>query len=157
MSAREGDCSGPPRHAPVRARVSVVGMRGFMAKVFVSHRGVDTAVAERLAQEIRTRGHDVWLDAWEIGVGDSLIERINEGLSGASCVVLCYSDAGSSTPWMAREWMSTLARQLNGVGVRLLPVRLTGGGPPAILDDLKYVDLVKDWPSGVDALCSSIV
>jgi hypothetical protein len=132
-------------------------MRGFMAKVFVSHRGVDTTVAERLAQEIRARGHDVWLDAWEIKVGDSLIERINEGLSGASYVVLCYSDAGSSTPWMAREWMSTLARQLNGVGVRLLPVRLTGGGPPAILDDLKYVDLAEDWPAGVDALCSSIV
>ena len=47
---------------------------------------------------------------------------------------------------MSREWMSALARQIEGAQVRLLPVRLTGGSPPPILADLKYADLVTDWP-----------
>jgi hypothetical protein len=123
-----------------------------MAKVFLSHRGADAPTAERLASDLRNLGHDVWLDVWKIGVGDSIVERIDEGLTGSSYVVLCYSDAGVSAPWMSREWMSTLAQQLNGVAIRLLPARLTGGRPPAILADIKYVDLVKDWSSGVDAL-----
>lgn len=127
-----------------------------MASVFISHRGVDQDAAERLATELRNRGHVVWLDTWQINVGDSIVERVNEGLSDSSYLVLCYSGAGSTSSWMSREWMSTLARQLNGAQVRLLPVRLTGDAPPAILADLKYADLVADWSSGVDALCDVV-
>lgn len=127
-----------------------------MASVFISHRGVDQDAAERLAMELRNRGHVVWLDTWKINIGESIVERVNEGLSDSSYLVLCYSDAGSTSPWMSREWMSTLARQLNGAQVRLLPVRLTGDAPPAILADLKYADLVADWSSGVDALCDVV-
>lgn len=127
-----------------------------MASVFISHRGADQDAAERLARELRNRDHVVWLDTWKINVGDSIVERVNEGLSDSSYLVLCYSGAGSTSSWMSREWMSTLARQLNGAQVRLLPVRLTGDAPPAILADLKYADLVADWSSGVDALCKAV-
>jgi len=127
-----------------------------MASVFMSHRVADESAAERLAVELRSRGHDVWLDTWEIALGDSIVARMDEGLTGSPYVVLCYSAAGSTSPWMSREWMSALARQLNGVGVRVLPVRLTGGDPPAILADVKYADFTKDWPAGVDALCAAL-
>ena len=53
---------------------------------------------------------------------------------------------------MGREWMSALARQLNGHGIKLLPVLLTGGEPPAILADVKYADLVKNWSRGIAEL-----
>lgn len=127
-----------------------------MANVFVSHRGSDSREAEQLAQEIRAAGHQVWLDEWEVDVGDSIIEKMNEGLEGMIYLVLCYSSAGVTSPWMSREWMSTLARQLNGHGVKILPIRLTGGDPPAILADIKYADLVRDWSSGVTALLKAI-
>ena len=127
-----------------------------MATVFVSHRFADEVVARRLAEELRDRGHAVWLDTWEIGVGDSIVGKMNEGLTGSAFVVLCYSDAGAMSSWMSREWMSALARQLEGEGVKLLPVRLTGGSPPAILADLKYADLVADWARGMDDLCAAL-
>jgi hypothetical protein len=57
---------------------------------------------------------------------------------------------------MGREWMSALARQLNGRGVKVLPVRLTGGESPAILEDIKHADLVADWSSGVAELLAAI-
>jgi len=127
-----------------------------MASIFVSHRIADANAAERLAEELRARGHRVWLDFWEIRLGDSIVEKMNEGLRDCSYVVLCYSDAGSTSPWMSREWMSALARQLGGAGVIVLPVRLTGGSPPAILADIKYADLTADWDGGVNALCTAI-
>src|SRR5437588_6112 len=116
-----------------------------MANVFVSHRTADQAEAEHLADEIRNAGHSVWIDSTNINLGDSIIQRINEGLEGSAYLVLCYSSLGIDSPWMQREWMSTLAAQLNGHGVRILPVKLTGGDPPAIIADLKYADLVRDW------------
>jgi hypothetical protein len=127
-----------------------------MANLFISHRGADADAAERLAAELRAKGHQVWLDRWEIQTGDSIVGKIDEGLAGATYLVLCYSDQGISAPWMGREWMSALARQLNSRGVKLLPLRLTGGEPPAILEDIRYADLVTDWDTGVAELLAAI-
>jgi hypothetical protein len=52
--------------------------------------------------------------------------------------------------------MSTLARQLDGQPVKILPVHLTGGSVPEILADLKYADLVADWDDGVRRLLAAI-
>lgn len=120
--------------------------------VFISHRGEDATLAENLAEEIRQAGFEVWLDKWDIRVGDSIVERINLGLEDARYLILCYSESGMLSPWMNREWMPTLARQLNGHGVKVLPIRLSGGSPPAIIADIKYADLVKDWSHGVEDL-----
>ena len=113
--------------------------------------------AMRLAKDLEEKGHKVWLDEWDIRIGDSVVGRINEGLIGASYVVLCYSDSGVNSPWMSREWMAALALQLEGANMRLLPARLTGGSPPAILADIKYADLVENWPLGVEQLCAALI
>ncbi len=122
-----------------------------MANVFVSHRKVDATHAERLAQELRAAGHQVWFEDWEISPCDSIVQKVNQGLTGASYVVLCLSSAGDSA-WVGREWMSTLARQLAGKPVKILPALLTGGTLPAILADIAYADLMTDWNRGVAAL-----
>jgi hypothetical protein len=124
--------------------------------IFISHRKQDAPLAERLADDIRLAGHLVWLDEWNIRVGDSIVQSINEGLENSKFLILCYSECDVLSPWMSREWMSTLARQLNGIGVKLLPVRLSGGKPPAILSDIKYADLVKDWAQGVAELMRAL-
>jgi len=126
-----------------------------MAQVFVSHRKVDSILAERLAQEIEQAGHSVWFDEWTIGIGDSIVARVDEGLGGIGYLILCYSASGMSD-WVNREWMSALARQLSGHGVKILPVLLSGGKPPAILADIKYADLVADWKTGVQELLRAI-
>jgi hypothetical protein len=127
-----------------------------MANVFISHRGSDAADAEKLAVAVRDVGHTVWLDNWEIGLGDSIVARINEGLEGSRYLILCYSTSGVTAPWISREWMAALARQLDGWDVKILPVRLTDGEPPAIMSDIKYADLVKDWPKGIAELLRAI-
>jgi hypothetical protein len=127
-----------------------------VANVFISHRRADYLEAEKLATEIRNAGHNAWLDDWNIGLGDSIVGRMNEGLDAADYVVLCYSSSGVDSEWISREWMSALARQLNGAGIKLIPALLTGGGPPAILADIYYADLVKDWPRGLAMILKAL-
>ena len=117
--------------------------------VFISHRAQDTVLAERLATELQQAGFQVWLDEWEIGIGDLITQRMNAGLANARYVIVCYSDTGVLSPWMSQEWMTALARQLEGQDVKLLPARLSGGEPPAILVGVKYADLVADWDKGI--------
>lgn len=124
--------------------------------VFVSHRHHDAEFAERLAHALEQKGHNVWLDEWEINIGDSIVERVNHGLEGSCYLVLCYSSEGMSD-WVDREWMSTLHRQLDGQHVKILPVLLSGNAnPPAILADIKHADLVKDWNKGLKDLLKAI-
>ena len=126
------------------------------ATVFISHRSADSREAERLATDLKARGYTVWLDLWEIGIGDSITQKMNEGLKGSVFLVLCLSAQDVLSPWMSREWLSGLARQLNGENVKLLPVRLTGGSPPAILADIKFADAVKDYASALAELVAVI-
>ena len=127
-----------------------------MANVFISHRRADAVEAARLAADLRAAGHEVWLDDDEIAIGDSIPGRMNEGVERARYVVVCYSSSGVNSPYMKSEWLSALARQLDGRGVKLLPVRLTGDETPAILADLKHADLVRDWNAGVAELLRAI-
>jgi len=126
-----------------------------MANCFLCHRKPDAVLVERLADELRNAGHLVWFDEWAIGVGDSIVARIDEGLTGTAYLILCYSAAGPSD-WTDREWQSSLHRQLSGQAVKVLPARISGGGPPAILADIKYADLVTDWAKGVADLLKAI-
>jgi len=126
-----------------------------MANVFLCHRKPDSALVKNLASIFQHAGHNVWFDEWEIGIGDSIVAQIDEGLTGTAYLVLCYSSEGASD-WTDREWHSTLHRQLSGKPVKILPARLSGGAPPAILSDIKYADLVTDWDAGTKALLKAI-
>lgn len=128
-----------------------------MATVMISHRSNDNDVVERLRNDLSTAGHDVRLDTLDLHIGDSITAWMNANLRDAEYLVLCYSPSGIESPWMSREWLSTLARKLNGEAVQLLPVLLPGADkPPAILADLKYADLSRDWSDGVTDLLHAI-
>nr|VFJ89793.1 MAG: TIR domain-containing protein [Candidatus Kentron sp. H]VFJ91348.1 MAG: TIR domain-containing protein [Candidatus Kentron sp. H]VFJ97873.1 MAG: TIR domain-containing protein [Candidatus Kentron sp. H] len=124
-----------------------------MGNLFISHRKVDAPRAECPVHELTAAGHDVRFDEWWIDIGDSIVERINQGLEGMSYPVLCYSAVGLS-PCVNREWMPILARQLARHPVEPLPTLFSGNGNtvPAILADIKYANLVKDWDGGVQVL-----
>jgi hypothetical protein len=62
-----------------------------MANVFISHRRPDAREAEKLATAIKNAGHTVWLDDWNIDIGDSIVGRMHEGLDTSGYLVLCYS------------------------------------------------------------------
>jgi ABC-type taurine transport system substrate-binding protein len=134
----------------------MLSIHNTVANVFISYRSADRQVALRLADQIRSAGHSVWIDVEQIGIGDTIVGKLEQGLSGATYVVLCYSQSDVSSPFITREWYSTLARQLEHRDVKLLPVRLTGGQPPAILADIRYADLVTNWAAGISALLHAI-
>ena len=127
-----------------------------MSNIFISHRTSDLVEAERLATALRMAGHTVWLDKWNINIGDSIIEKMNQALEVASHLIICYSSSGVTSPWMSREWMSALARKLNGHNIKLIPVILSGGVPPAILADLKWIDLSQNWTNRIQDLLRAL-
>ena len=129
-------------------RISVTDRR-----VFVCHATEDKPSARRLATHIRQAGADVWLDEWEIKVGDSIVEKINAGISGATHLLLLLSATSVQKPWVRRELSSALMRQLSSNSVRVLPVLLDTCEVPALLSDIRYAD----FRNHDDTACEQIV
>lgn len=109
-------------------------------RVFICHATEDKPSAHRIAAYMRQAGAEVWLDEWEIKVGDSIVEKVNAGLSGATHMLLLLSATSVQKPWVRREFSSTLMRQLSSNSVRVLPVLLESCEVPSILSDIRYAD-----------------
>jgi tetratricopeptide (TPR) repeat protein len=105
-------------------------------RVFVSHSSQDKPAVEALAEALRARGIEPWLDKWEIGLSGDFIAKINEGLDEADAGIIVFSKASADSPWVKAE-ASYLTWARIKEGKLLIPVEL-GDAPfiPALLRPL---------------------
>ena len=90
--------------------------------VFLSYASEDKdEVAVPLTEHLTSRGLRVWLDEFELTVGDSLRRSIDKGLSGAAFGVVILSPAYLSKAWTGRELDGLVARD-DGSRTLILPV-----------------------------------
>ncbi|MDQ3819225.1 MAG: toll/interleukin-1 receptor domain-containing protein [Acidobacteriota bacterium] len=90
--------------------------------IFISHASEDKeVVALPLAKALRKAGLKVWLDKHELRVGDSLREKIDEGLAQSSFGIVVLSENFLAKDWPKRELDGLFAREESGHKV-ILPV-----------------------------------
>lgn len=124
--------------------------------LFICHASEDKPFVERLVGELDRRALHAWFDQREILVGDSIVEKINEGLSQARYIIAVLSPHSVQKPWPATELRSSLMRQVETGEVVLLPALLESCDIPAIIADLKYADFRASFDHGFAALLASI-
>lgn len=116
-----------------------------MAKIFISHASDDQeTVAVPLADRLRQRGLEVWLDQWELTVGDRLRETVENALSKASFGVVIVSPAYMRKLWATRE-LDGLFRRETFDRKLILP----------ILHNLSQDEVSQRWPMLGDRLSCS--
>ena len=90
--------------------------------VFISHASEDKqSVALPLADSLERSGLKVWLDRFELRIGDSLRERIDEGLAESSFGVVILSEHFLKKGWPKNELDGLFALEDGGRRV-ILPV-----------------------------------
>jgi hypothetical protein len=57
-------------------------------KVFISHRRMDAAWAERLATDLRNAGIYAWLDIWDMPPGKALTDAMQDGIEESDAILL---------------------------------------------------------------------
>ena len=90
--------------------------------VFISHASEDKdAVARPLAVHLSERGLKVWLDEFELTLGDSLRRNIDKGLSNSEFGSVILSQAFFNKEWPNKELDGLVARE-DGSNKVILPV-----------------------------------
>ena len=110
------------------------------AHVFICHASEDKPAARELALAMKTIGAEVWFDEWEIKVGQSIVQKINDALGKVSHLIVILSHNSINKPWVKKEFSSALMRQLSQDSITVLPLLIDNCSIPPILADIKYAD-----------------
>lgn len=90
--------------------------------VFISHASEDKAYVRTLAQALQAKRLRVWYDEFTLTVGDSLREKIDQGLAKSHYGVVVLSPNFFNKPW-ARSELDALEARQNAAGKKvILPV-----------------------------------
>lgn len=122
------------------------GERG--SGIFVSHSSADDSVAGRVANALLALNYPVWYAEWRIEPGDSIVERIEDGLARNDTLVILLSPSSVESAWVRRELNAALMAQLSGQDVTIVPVLIEKCNIPPTLRDIKRVDLTVDFEEG---------
>ncbi len=79
--------------------------------VFISSQSKDREWVRRLVDALSEQGLHVWYDEMEIKPGDSIVERVEEGLHDSTYVVFVITSETARSNWAAAELGAALALQ----------------------------------------------
>jgi hypothetical protein len=124
--------------------------------IFISYSHHDKRFVEKLASQLVFHKAKVWLDTWELHVGDSLIKRVQEAISGASALLVVLSKASVQSEWCKKELSVGLIRELEEKRVVVLPVLIEDCEIPMFLRDKLYADFRSNFDEGLRITLESI-
>lgn len=125
-------------------------------KVFLSHSSVDKPKVISIALDLQKRGISSWLDAFDILPGESIISKINDGLTECNFVLLFLSKNSVKSNWVKKEWESILWDEVNNDKIKIIPIKLDDCEIPKILQTKKYIDFSYDYDTGLFMIIDAI-
>jgi len=106
-------------------------------RIFLSHSSADLGFANVLASDLKLAGYDVWLDRWEIGLGQSIPESISNGLDTADALIILLSKDYLKSVFCRDEWQGYYMKY-KAADARIITIIIDDSTPPTILASRKY-------------------
>lgn len=117
----------------------------FKYDIFLSHNSQDKAEVEKIALFLKDKGGlECWLDSWFIELGDSINDKLVDGLKNSKVIAVFYGDMGKGK-WQDEEIKVAINWGVNK-GTKVIPILLPGFLDPQnnidpFLQDKLYLDL----------------
>lgn len=123
---------------------------------FLSHSSKDKPFVRRLAADLVAHGVKVWLNEQRILVGDSIPEKIAQGLAESDFFLIVISRNSVESSWVKRELNSALVHEIERRKVKVMPIRLDDAKVPDSIIDKVYADFRGSFEDGFRRLIESI-
>lgn len=124
--------------------------------VFISHSHQDKDFVDKLAAHLIKHRAYVWVDRWELNVGDSLIQRIQESIQDSSALIVVLSNASIESEWCKKELSAGLMREIEEKKVVVLPVLLDNCKIPLLLKEKLYADFRSNFDEGLSSVIKAV-
>lgn len=108
--------------------------------IFLSHNHKDKEFVRKLARDLEGHGVRCWLDEAEMTIGDSLIQKIREGIDNVDYFAVILSLNSVNAPWVVNELDVAMNHQISGKNIKVLPLLLDDSELPGFLVGKLYGD-----------------
>jgi hypothetical protein len=125
-------------------------------QVFVSHAQADRKVALQVANALRDVGLRVWVDTWELQVGDSITQRIDQNIASGDILLVLLSQSAVASKWVLKEFSAALSGELRDRAITVVPALIEDCDIPPLLADRQFLDLRQDLPTAIQRLVEQI-
>ena len=123
---------------------------------FLSHSTVYKPFVRQLASDLKSMGVQVWLDEQNIKVGDSIPEKISQGLAESDYFLFVSSKDSVASEWVKKELNSALVTEVEKRAVHVLPIRLDDSKMPNAIADKKYANFSTSYKAGFAELLQAM-
>lgn len=124
--------------------------------IFISYSHEDKEFVDTLAAHLVKNRARVWVDRWELSVGDSIIERVQSAIQDASALLVVLSKASAKSQWCKKELSAGLVRELEERKVVVLPVLAEDCDIPIFLRDKLHADFRTSFEDGLKVTLEAI-
>jgi TIR domain len=124
--------------------------------IFISYSHADREYVDHLAMQLVARNVNVWLDRWEMHVGDSIIDKIQQAITDASALLVILSPNSIDSNWCKKELHGGLIRELEERRIVILPVLLEDCTIPLFLRDKLYADFRGSFDDGLNTILEAV-
>lgn len=124
--------------------------------VFISYSHSDGFVVNKLAAHLVKNNANVWVDTWELNVGDSILNKVQDAIQDSSALLVILSKTSVESEWCKKELSAGLMRELDEKRVVVLPVLVEDCEIPLFLREKMYADLRTDFNKGLHEVLDAI-
>ncbi|WKN43259.1 toll/interleukin-1 receptor domain-containing protein [Tunicatimonas pelagia] len=112
--------------------------------VFLSHSHSDKHFVRKLARDLDSHGVRCWLDEAEMKIGDSLMQKIREGIDSVDYFIIVLSPNSVNAPWVVNELDVAMNHHISGKPIKVLPILLKKCDLPGFLIGKLYGDFQQE-------------
>ncbi|MBX7531814.1 toll/interleukin-1 receptor domain-containing protein [Qipengyuania sp. 1XM1-15A] len=123
---------------------------------FLSHSSVDKPFIRQLASDLDAAGISVWLDEQRIKVGDSIPDKVSQGLASSDYFLIALSESSVKSEWVKKELSSAMLTEIKKREVHILPLLLDDVDVPHGIADKKYANFASSYKEGLAELVETL-
>ena len=126
------------------------------ASIFLSHSSKDKWFVNRLAVDLTHLGHRVWLDEWEIHIGESIPSKISAGLEMADFIAVVLTEHAVVSKWVESEWQAKYWDEIQQNRTKVLPLLVENCKIPTLLRTRKYADFRTEYSPALSSIAEAL-
>ncbi|WP_148612616.1 toll/interleukin-1 receptor domain-containing protein [Aeromonas sobria] len=124
--------------------------------IFISYSHENKSFVDKLAIQLVQKNVSVWMDRWELSIGDSIIDKVQEAADGASALLVIMSKASIASEWCKKELSAGFLRELEEKRVVVMPVLLEDCDIPLFARGKLYADFRTNFDDGLRTVVEGI-
>jgi len=125
-------------------------------KVFISYSHRDKYFVNWLDDNLKKHSINTWYDSNEIKIGDSIKEKIKQGIEASSIIMLVLSKNSFKSEWVKYEFNSALLHNSIKKGIKIIMLKIDDFDIPPDFNGYSIFDLSSNRENGFNHLIDTI-